>query len=199
MKRNWIAAVVIAGGLSSALFGQQYPQQYPPSQGDPNYNGQYDNGQYPADASYNGDPAYNQGYDAPPPPPLPNYGYQRPPTPGPDYYWVDGYWNWTGGRYSFVRGYWMLPPYAGESWIAPRYHSGLYFGGFWGGGRRDFDRGYVRRDNDYQRRFEAPRQSYRVEAQRQTYRAPVQSQYGYRGGENRGARSESHGQHNGRR
>ena len=199
MTRNWIATVVIAGGLSSATFGQQYP----PSQGDPNYNGQYgngqyDNGQYPADASYNGDPAYNQGYDAPPPPPMPNYGYQRPPMPGPDYYWVDGYWSWVGGRYTFVRGYWMLPPYAGGYWIAPRYYSGRYFGGFWGGGRRDFDRGYTRRDYGYQARVEVPRQSYRVEASRQTYRTPVQSAPAYRGGENRGARAQSYG-HNGRR
>jgi len=25
-----------------------------------------------------------------------------PPTPGPGYAWVDGFWNWAGGRYVWV-------------------------------------------------------------------------------------------------
>src|ERR1700676_3232791 len=99
MKCNWMAMLVIAGGLDSAMFGQQYPQQYPSYQGDPNYNGQdrsnqYDNGQYSDGqytdnqgfGAYNGGPAYNgsdQGVVAPAPPPMPNYAYQRPPMPVP--------------------------------------------------------------------------------------------------------------------
>ncbi len=38
--------------------------------------------------------------------------------PGPGYYWVDGYWNFVGGRYAWVGGYWALPPYAGGYWVA---------------------------------------------------------------------------------
>ena len=49
MTHTWMAMLVIAGGLSPAMFGQQYPQQYPPSQVDPRVNEpdrytQYDNG-----------------------------------------------------------------------------------------------------------------------------------------------------------
>ena len=119
MKLNWMAMLVIAGGFDLAMFGQQYPQQdpqqYPADQGTPNYNGQtsngrYDNGEYSRDpgyGAYNGDPAYdgsNQGVYAPAPPPIPSYAYQRPPMPGPGYYWADGYWNLIGGRYSWVGG-----------------------------------------------------------------------------------------------
>ncbi|MBK5292719.1 MAG: YXWGXW repeat-containing protein [Acidobacteriia bacterium] len=176
------------------MFGQQYPQQYPqqnpPYQGDPNYNGQYgdgryDNGQYagePGSGAYNGDPAYNgsePGVYAPAPPPAPRYAYQRPPMPGPGYYWVDGYWDFRGRRYSWVGGYWMLPPYAGAYWVAPRYFGGRFTLGFWGGGPRNFDRGFARNDYRNQGRVWAPRQS---------YRAPVRSGAGFRGSENRGAR-----------
>src|SRR5437879_8839586 len=138
MTRNWMAMLVLAGGLESAIFGQQYPQQNPPYQGDPNDNGQYgngqyDNGQYAGDADYNGDPAYNgssQGVYAPAPPPIPGYAYQRPPVPGPGYYWVDGYWSFLGGRYSWVTGYRMLSQSSGGSWVAPRYSGRRHFRGF---------------------------------------------------------------------
>jgi hypothetical protein len=145
MKRNWIAIVALAGGLEATMFAQQpYPQQYPQqqypqqNQGDPNYypqNGQYpDNGQY--GDPYYGDPAYNnEGMNAPAPPPPPAYAYSRPPEPGPGYYWVDGYWSFSGGRYLWVGGYWMRPPYVGAYWVAPRYNRGRYFSGFWGGAR----------------------------------------------------------------
>ena len=96
MKLNWI--LLIAGGLGSVMFGQQYPQQNSPYQGDPNFNGQYGNaqtsGQYSGDPNnngYQGDPAYNDGAYAPAPPPIPNYAYQQTPMPGPGYVWVTGY------------------------------------------------------------------------------------------------------------
>jgi hypothetical protein len=205
MKRNWMAMLVIAGGLDSAMFGQQYPQQYPSYQGDPNYNGQdrsnqYDNGQYSdgqysdnqSFGAYNGGPAYNgsdQGVDAPAPPPMPNYAYQRPPMPGPGYYWVDGNWNFIGGRYSWVAGYWTLPPFAGGYWTAPRYYGGRFFRGSWGGGRRDFDRGFSHNDYRYQERGEGSRQ---------IYRGPAQSGFRFRGGDNRGASSGNRGHREGR-
>ena len=168
MKRNWLAMLATAGGLATGMFGQQYPQQSPPYQNDPNYNGQYDNrqssdGQYagdPGNGVYDGDPAYDgqQGVYAPALPPTPNYAYQRPPMPGPGYYWVDGYWNFVGGRYAWVGGYWMLPPYASGYWMAPRYSGGHFFAGFWGGGRRDFGRGFVGVAPRYPGRVVAPRQ-----------------------------------------
>ncbi len=124
MKRNVIASVVIAGAMGTAMFGQQYPPQ-----NDPYYNGQYNNGGY-NDPNY--DPNYNQGVYAPAPPPPTSYAYQRPPIPGAGYYWVDGYWNYVGGRYAWIGGYWALPPYSGGYWVAPRYSGGRFFLGFWG-------------------------------------------------------------------
>jgi hypothetical protein len=215
MKRNWIAMLVIAGGFGSAMFGQQYP----PYRGDPNYNEQsgnvqYDNGQYAGDqgnGAYNENSAYNgsyQGVYAPAPPPMPRYAYQRSPMPGPGYYWVDGYWDLIGGRYCWVGGYWMLPPYAGGYWVSPRYSGGHFFLGFWGGGRRDFDRGYVRNDYRYQGRVNDYRYQGRVndyryqgrgQAPRESYRAPAHSGSGSQGGDNRGARYENRGQRGDRR
>jgi hypothetical protein len=154
MTRSLIATLVVAGGLTPAMFGQQYPQQYPPRQIDPSVNepnraGQYDNGQYTGNPGYPAyaDPAYDdniQGDYAPAPPSVPSYAYQRPPMPGPGYSWVDGYWNFIGGRYSWVAGYWMVPPYAGGYWVAPRYSSGRFFRGYWGGARPSYDRGFAR-------------------------------------------------------
>jgi hypothetical protein len=191
MKRTWMAGVVIAGGLGSAMFGQQYPQrdpqQYPPYQGAPDFNGQYGDGQRdnreyatePGNGAYDQDPAGDQGVYAPAPPQAPAYAYARPPMPGPGYYWVDGYWNLMGGRYSWVGGYWMRPPYTGGYWVPPRYSGGRFFVGFWGGGHRDFARRSAGNYNQYHGRDQAPRQS---------YRSPAQSRFGFRDGDNRGDR-----------
>ncbi len=183
MKRTSILLLVAAGGLTSAVFGQQNSQQYPrqqypqqnaPYQGDQNYNGQngqysqgqYDNGQY-QNGQYQGNSGnggYDQGqeYDdnqegiyAPEPPPMPRYAYQRSVMPGAGYSWVDGYWNFTRGRYVWVGGYWTLPPYVGVSWVAPRYAGGRFFLGFWGrggsgySGRNDYRYGNIYRGDNY--------------------------------------------------
>lgn len=60
-------------------------------------------------------------YDGPvivePPPPRIEYpGY--PPVTG--YFWIDGYWSWTGHRHEWVRGRWE-PPRHGHRWVAPRW------------------------------------------------------------------------------
>lgn len=63
-----------------------------------------------------------------PPPPL-RYE-RRPPMPGPGYMWVDGYWNWRGGRYVWVPGHWDRPPYAGAYWSHghwDRYDDGWHY------------------------------------------------------------------------
>ena len=53
------------------------------------------------------------------PPPL---RYEvRPAIPGPGYTWVDGYWNWAGGRYVWAPGVWRRPPYAGAYWTHAHY------------------------------------------------------------------------------
>ena len=160
-----MAVLALMGALALPAVAQQYPQPQYPSQ-NPAYNGQYDNGQYPADpnyGSYNDDPASEQGVYAPAPPPIPSYAYDRPPVPGPDYSWVDGYWNFAGGRYLWVRGYWERPPYAGGYWVAPHYSGGRYFGGFWGG-RHEVVGGFARNDFRSSGRYVAPRESYRAPA-----------------------------------
>jgi hypothetical protein len=48
----------------------------------------------------------------------------QPPTPGPDYVWVDGDWVWNGG-WVWVGGHWVLPPYPGAVW----FHGGWFRGG----------------------------------------------------------------------
>jgi hypothetical protein len=56
----------------------------------------------------------------------------RPPSPGPGYVWVDGYYNAYG---NWSDGYWALPPDAGSYWVAPRFSDGRFYAGYWGGAR----------------------------------------------------------------
>lgn len=87
-------------------------------------------------------------------PPPPRVLRVRPVSPGPDFYWVDGYWYPVGNHYKWHGGYWTRAPYAGARWVVPRYEGGRYFAGYWEGEhgrvehdhRWDHDRG--RRDHD---------------------------------------------------
>src|SRR6202043_1618745 len=90
------------------------------------------------------------GIGAPPPPRVLRV---RPVAPGPDYFWVDGYWYPVDGRYVWHRGYWTLPPYGGAAWIGPRWEGGRYYNGYWNGehGRFEHDHRWDRereRDRD---------------------------------------------------
>src|SRR6266436_10124444 len=58
-------------------------------------------------------------YIGTPPPPIRYEEYG--PTPGPDFVWVDGYWEPVGHRYRWVRGRWDRPPYQGAYWSHPHY------------------------------------------------------------------------------
>jgi hypothetical protein len=73
------------------------------------------------------------------PPPRPRVVRVRPPAPGPDYFWVDGYSYPVGNRYRWHAGYWTRPPYAGARWAAPRYEGGMYYQGYWEGDRGRFE------------------------------------------------------------
>jgi hypothetical protein len=42
--------------------------------------------------------------------------YERPVTPGPEYVWVDGDWDWVGGTYVYRHGYWEKP-HPNRVWI----------------------------------------------------------------------------------
>lgn len=172
MNRHWTSLLVVAGGLMPAVWGQQYPPQGP--QQDPRYQGDpTGGGQYAGEADYDprGEEGYtddDQGVYAPAPPPMPNYGYDRPPMPGPQYCWVDGYWSFGRGRYIWVAGYWTVPPYAGVTWVGPRYSGGRFYVGFWGGGRQGYNRGSVRINI---------RNEYRRPAYQSSYRAPARNEY----------------------
>lgn len=83
-------------------------------------------------------PAYGPVY-APVPPPPPEY--EVPPCPGEGYVWVDGFWNRTGGRFFWHRGYWRAPEYFG-------YRGGRGHGWHERGHDRDY---YDRRGRDWDR------------------------------------------------
>ena len=44
-------------------------------------------------------------------------------SPGPGYYWVPGYWDWSvaGAEWIWVPGAWARPPHARAVWVTPRY------------------------------------------------------------------------------
>jgi len=88
------------------------------------------------------------------PPPSPRVVRVRPRAPGPDFFWVDGYWYPAGHRYRWHEGYWTRPPYAGYRWIGPHYQSGMFFEGYWDGNRGRFEHDHRRdraRDRDFRR------------------------------------------------
>ncbi len=73
-----------------------------------------------------------------PPPPVPRhygYGYSygyRPVAPGPNYAWIDGYYDYGyGGGYSWRQGYWAPRPHYRAVWVSPRYYRGSYYRGHW--------------------------------------------------------------------
>ena len=80
---------------------------------------------------YYGGVGFGNGYVAfgTPPPPV-AMGY-RSPCPGPGYVWIGGYYYPNGGRYVYRPGYWCRPPHPHAYWVAPRYHGGRYYYGYW--------------------------------------------------------------------
>jgi opacity protein-like surface antigen len=46
---------------------------------------------------------------------------RRPPPPGREYVWIDGYHRWDGGRYVWTPGRWDRPPHPGAHWVAHRW------------------------------------------------------------------------------
>lgn len=76
------------------------------------------------------------GYVAPAPlyyapmPAAPVVAY-APPSPGPGYAWVGGYWYPSGPGYAWRAGYWARPAFPRARWVAPRYYGHRYYGGYW--------------------------------------------------------------------
>ena len=88
------------------------------------------------------------------PPPPPRVVAVVPPSPGPDFVWIGGYWYPDGHRYRWHDGYWTRPPYPGARWVLPRHDGQRFFDGYWDGdhGRREHDHHWDRdRDRDFHR------------------------------------------------
>jgi hypothetical protein len=75
-----------------------------------------------------------------------------PPSPGPGYVWIRGYWYPVDGKYVWHGGYWSRPPYEGAHWVGPRRSGGQFYAGYWDGprGRYDHDHQW---DNDHDRDY----------------------------------------------
>ncbi len=66
--------------------------------------------------------------EGPPPPPRHEVIIERE-RPGPDYVWVEGYWDGAPGHYTWAAGHWDRPPHGRAHWVAPRWerdHDGHY-------------------------------------------------------------------------
>ena len=83
-------------------------------------------------------------------PPPPRVLAVRPVAPGPDFFWVDGYWYPANGHYHWHPGYWTRPPYAGAHWVAPHHDGHSYFGGYWDGDHGRFEHDH-KWDHDHDR------------------------------------------------
>jgi hypothetical protein len=46
------------------------------------------------------------------------------PAPGPGYFWVPGYWEWTSRGWVWVAGHWAVRPYPQAVWVAPGWVQG---------------------------------------------------------------------------
>jgi hypothetical protein len=46
---------------------------------------------------------------------------RRSAPPGPNYIWIDGYWNWSNQRYSWEAGRYVVPPQPDVVWVPARY------------------------------------------------------------------------------
>ena len=58
-----------------------------------------------------------------PPPTAPVEQTVVEPAPGPQYVWVDGYYEWKGTHWHWKKGHWERPPHHGAVWVAPKYSS----------------------------------------------------------------------------
>jgi hypothetical protein len=101
------------------------------------------------------------------PPPPPRVVYDRAPSPGPQFAWIDGYWYPVGRHYRWHPGYWTQPPYPGARWVVPHHDGERFLEGYWEGGSgrvahdhhwdRGRDRDFHGHDRDHGRKREHDR------------------------------------------
>ena len=63
-------------------------------------------------------------------PPPPRVIRVQPPSPGPGYFWISGYWYPVGNHYKWHEGYWTRPPYGGARWVVPHHDGERFFEGY---------------------------------------------------------------------
>jgi hypothetical protein len=80
------------------------------------------------------------------PPPPPRVVRVLPPSPGPGYSWIAGYWYPVGNHYKWHNGYWTRPAYTGARWIGPHHDGERFYEGYWEG-----EHGQVRHDHKWDR------------------------------------------------
>jgi hypothetical protein len=59
----------------------------------------------------------------------------RTVAPGPGYVWTSGYWRWTGARYEWVSGNWIVRPRTTAVWMEGHWErrpgGWVWIGGHW--------------------------------------------------------------------
>ncbi len=76
-------------------------------------------------------PAIGVGIEIGAPPRPPRVHYVRPAAPGPNFVWINGYYEPAGRDYRWREGYWAPRPYPHAVWVAPRYTGHRYYRGYW--------------------------------------------------------------------
>jgi hypothetical protein len=85
------------------------------------------------------------------PPPPPPVVHVLPPSAGPEFVWVEGYWYLVKKEYKWHEGYWTQAPYPGARWVV-HYEGGQSFAGYWEGDRGRWQHDH-RWDQDADRDF----------------------------------------------
>ena len=86
----------------------------------------------------------------------PSYADDIPPCPGPDYYWVDGYWSPDHGRNTWVAGSWNKQPFSVAPPFDDRFNDRDNGRGFTHSFGQERDRGFSQSRNiDGQKRNQA--------------------------------------------
>ena len=113
---------------------------------------------------------YGAGFYQPPP----SYASYMPPSPGPDYDWVDGYWSQNHGRNAWVSGYWNRRLFRSHQTLAPRFDNRFndrdYRPDYNHDYRPDYNRNFNRQDRNQNREFDRDQSPNRYRSDRTGYR-----------------------------
>lgn len=97
------------------------------------------------------------------------YAYERPPCPGPDYSWTDGYWDQNRGRRTFIVGSWVRRPYS-RGYITPRYERRDYGDRYNDTYGREYDRRYYEQQGNWETDVDSDQDRYYDRGYEQQYR-----------------------------